>query len=449
MFKKLDRTLFSETLNMAWPAIVESFFVALAGIIDSAMVSSLGASAVAAVGLTQQPKNIGFAMFTAFNVSISALVARRRGEKKEKEANEILLTALIIVTLLSILMGIVFVVFADPIIRLCGSTADTQYMGVTYLRIIMGCMIFNVIQMAVNSAQRGSGKTRITMRTNLTSSAVNVVFNYLLIGGHLGFPALGITGAALATVLGTVVAAVMSLLSLFQKDSFVSIPYILAKRIRPKLRAVKDMIRIGYGIFLEQLLLRFGFMATALMAAKQGTAAMAAHQVGMNLLGLSFAFGDGLQQSAVALIGLSLGEGKPDKAKNYGHACRLFGAGISVLLAILYFFFSRSIFGIFFEEQEIIATGVNISYIIIVTVVFQIQQVIFSGSLRGAGDTLYTAIAGVISVSFIRTIVSYICCYWFHWGIIGIWCGVFADQCCRFIFMSIRFYSGKWTRIKI
>ncbi len=449
MFKKLDRSIFTETLNMAWPAVVESFFVALAGIIDSAMVSSLGASAVAAVGLTQQPRNIGFALFTAFNVSISALVARRRGEQKPKEANEILLTALIIVTVLSILMGAAFVVFADPIIRLCGSTADTQDMAVTYLCIVMGCMIFNIIQMAVNSAQRGSGKTRITMRTNLTSSAINVLFNYLLIGGHFGFPALGITGAAIATVLGTVVAAVMSLLSLFKKDSFVSLPYIIQNKLRPKMRALKDMVRIGYGIFLEQLLLRFGFMATALMAAKQGTAAMAAHQVGMNLLGLSFAFGDGLQQSAVALIGRSLGEAKPEKAKNYGHACRLFGATISVVLAILYFFFSRAVFGIFFEEQEIIAIGVSISYIIIVTVIFQIQQVIFSGSLRGAGDTLYTAIAGVISVSFIRTIVSYVCCYFFHWGIIGIWCGVLADQCCRFIFMSTRFYSGKWTRIKI
>ena len=82
------------TIDMAWPAIVESFFVAFAGLIDSLMVSSLGSYAVAAVGLTTQPKLLGLALFFALNVAISALVARRRGEKKQDSANEILLTAI-------------------------------------------------------------------------------------------------------------------------------------------------------------------------------------------------------------------------------------------------------------------------------------------------------------------------------------------------------------------
>ena len=76
------------TIDMAWPAIVESFFVAFAGLIDSLMVSSLGSYAVAAVGLTTQPKLLGLALFFALNVAISALVARRRGEKKQDSANE-------------------------------------------------------------------------------------------------------------------------------------------------------------------------------------------------------------------------------------------------------------------------------------------------------------------------------------------------------------------------
>ena len=69
----------------------------------------------------------------------------------------------------------------------------------------MGGMIFNCIQMGINSAQRGAGNTKITMRTNVTSNTINIILNYLLINGHFGFPALGIQGAALATVTGTVV----------------------------------------------------------------------------------------------------------------------------------------------------------------------------------------------------------------------------------------------------
>ena len=85
--KKYDKTIVKNTLNMAWPAIIESFFVAFAGLVDSYMVSALGASAVAAVGLTTQPKFMGFALFFALNVAVSALVARRRGENRQKEAN--------------------------------------------------------------------------------------------------------------------------------------------------------------------------------------------------------------------------------------------------------------------------------------------------------------------------------------------------------------------------
>mgnify|MGYP000787877996 FL=1 len=88
-------------------------------------------------------------------------------------------------------------------------------------------------------------------------------------------------------------------------------------------------------------------------------------------------------------------------------------------------------------------------HVIIFVVVFQICQVIYMGCLRGAGDTLYTAIASMISVTFIRTIVSYFCGYTLEWGIIGIWMGVLGDQVSRFIFATVRFKQGKWVRIKI
>ena len=92
--------------------------------------------------------------------------------------------------------------------------------------------------------------------------------------------------------------------------------------------------------------------------------------------------------------------------------------------------------------------GVRIMYVIILTVIFQISQVIYMGCLRGAGDTLYTA-ASTISVTLIRTVVSFVCGYVLGFGIIGIWMGVLGDQMSRFLFASIRFKSGKWTEIRI
>lgn len=448
-FFSYDKTIIKNVINMAWPAIIESFFVAFVGLVDSYMVSSLGSNAVAAVGLTTQPKFLGLSMFFALNVAVSALVARRRGEQRQDLANRILYTALIFIVIAAVLFSVTFVYFSDDIIRFCGSTPETHDLAVAYFQVIMGGMIFNCIQMGINSAQRGAGNTKITMRTNVTSNLVNVVGNYLLIGGHFGFPALGIRGAAIATVFGTVVASIMSIFSVMKPSGFISIPYIIKNKIRPAFTTFASIVKVGYSVFFEQVLMRVGFMATALMAANLGNDAMAAHQVGMNLMGLSFSFGDGLQSTAVALIGRSLGANDPDLAKEYGRTCRMIGAIIAVVLTFVYFFGARPLCSLFFEEEHIVELGVSILHVIIFVVIFQISQVIYMGSLRGAGDTLYTAVASTISVTFVRTFVSYFFGYVMNWGIAGIWLGVLGDQVSRFIFASIRFKAGKWVQIKI
>lgn len=446
---KYSKRTVKTALNMSIPAIIESFFVAFAGLVDSYMVSSLGSNAVAAVGLTAQPKFMGLAVFIAINVSLSALVARRYGQNERRNANTILLTAIVFIIALGAVLSAVLVALAPQIMDLCGSTPETHDGAVTYYRIIMGGMIFNCIQMGINSAQRGAGNVKITMITNVTSNTLNIIFNYFLINGHCGFPALGIKGAALATVLGTVVACVMSIISIMRPDFFVSIPYMIKERIHPSILAFKNIVKVGYSVFFEQILMRIGFMLTAVMAAKQGNAAMAAHQVGMNIMGLSFSFGDGLQAAAVALIGRSLGERKPEKAKEYGSACQMIGGIISVSLAVIYFFGAKWLMGLFFDEADIVAIGVGIMNIIIVTVLFQIRQVVYMGCLRGAGDTFYTAMASTVSVTLIRTVVSFVCGYTLGWGINGIWLGVLGDQLSRYILATVRFKQGRWTEIKI
>ncbi len=444
-----DRKGYRIAFQMAWPAVMESFFIALAGMVDSLMVSSMGAYAVAAVGLTMQPKFLGLCIFIATNVSVSALVARRKGEEDQKGANQVLLMALTFTLLVGTLISIICVAFADPIIRLCGANEDTQESSVLYFRIIMGGMMFNIISMAINASQRGAGNTRIAMRTNVTSNVVNMIGNYLLIQGNCGFPRLGIMGAALATVFGTVVACIMSILSLTPKDNFVSIRYIIRERVRITLEPAKNMAKIASSVFVEQVFMRIGFLTVSIMVAKLGTAAYAAHQVGMNVMNLSFSFGDGMQVAAVALCGRSLGEKKPELAKMYGTVCQRIGNMISVVLAILYLTCGSWYYHLFFVEPEIIAMGVQITKVLTIIALLQIAQVIYMGCLRGAGDVLFTTIASTLSITIIRPIFSYVLCYICGLGLVGIWLGIVCDQLSRFCLTTWRFKSGKWTKIKI
>ena len=443
------RAMMRRAFAVAWPAMAESFFVTLAGIIDTKMVSSMGSYAVAAVGLTAQPKFIGLTVFFGVNVAVSALVARRKGEQKQEEANAIFLTALWMVLALCAVTTVVFVALAPQMMRLAGSNADTHEAAVEYFRIIMGGMFFNVVTVVINSAQRGSGNTKLSMTTNLTSSVVNVVFNYLLIEGHLGFPAWGIRGAAIATVLGTVVSAGMALFSLFRLTSYIRIPLMLSKRMRPSRVHVKAIWQLTYNTSLENIAMRVGFMATALIAARLGTEEFAVHNIGMNILSLGFAFADGMQVAAIALTGQALGAGEKKEALDYGSICQRIGLGISVILALLLFVGGKWFFGLYFAEDHIVGMGVGISRYIMVIVLLQISQIIFTGCLRAAGDVRYTLLAALISVSCIRTVVTVVLVYGFRMGLDGVWLGILSDQLSRFLLMRRRFRQGKWVDIKI
>lgn len=442
--------LMKDAFRMAWPAVLESFFVSLAGMIDTMMVSSLGTAAVSSVGLTIQPKFIALTLFLAINVAISALVARRYGQKDKKNANEIFVTSIIFVIVACIIVSFASVAFADPIIKFCGSNPETHAGAVTYFIVIQAGMIFNVLSLAINAAQRGSGNTKIAMTTNVTSSIVNICFNYLLIEGHLGFPRLELFGAALATVLGTVVAFIMSLISILKKGSFISLGYIIKEKIRPSFAAFKTTLSLSNNFFIENLVMRIGFLVTSILAAGLGTDAFAAHQVGMNILSLSFSFGDGMQVAAVALIGQSLGRKEKKLAKTYGSICQMMGLAMGVVIMIIMIFFGKDVFSLFFKETHVIDMGILISYFIAAITIFQISQIVYAGCLRGAGDARYTLFGSLVSVAIIRSVVTLALVGGiFDLGLTGIWIGIFSDQFARFLFFTIRYHKGQWVDINI
>ncbi len=443
------KSMTRRAIAVAWPAVMESFFIALAGMIDTMMVAELGSYAVAAVGLTGQPKFIGLTLFIGINVAVSALVARRKGEQNRQEANEITLTALLLTVALCAVISVLFVILTPQMMTLAGSNADTHEAAVEYFRIIMGGLFFNVITMVINAAQRGSGNTRLAMTTNLVSSGVNVVFNYLLIKGRFGFPAWGIRGAAIATVLGTAVAAVMAITSLFRRSSYVRIPLMKQWKLRFTRRCAKSIWHLASSTSLENLAMRVGFLATALIAARLGTEEFAAHNVGMNLLGLGFSFADGMQVAAVALAGESLGAGEKEKAKMQGSICQRIGFFISVMLSLILLFGGRWIYSLYFREAQIIEMGVMVSRFMVVIVLLQISQVIFTGCLRAAGDVRYTLTVALISVTGIRTLATLLLVGIFHLGLAGVWLGILSDQVSRFLLMRRRFRQGKWVDLKI
>lgn len=442
-----EKRIVKDVLNVAWPSVLESFFVNLAGTVDTIMVGTVGSHAIAAVGLTIQPKFLGLALFLSLNVAVSAIVARRKGEGDRESANRVVRMLLLGTIGLTLLLSAAFILLADPLIHLMGSKPDTHEYAVEYLRIIMGGLVFSTVSLVLNAAQRGAGNTRIAMTTNLISNTVNVVFNYLLIGGKFGFPALGIRGAAIATVLGTVCACALSIRSVLHKDGFVYLGAVkgwMADRAN-----IRSLLNVGSSAFVEQICLRVGFLLFSMTVAYLGTTELAAHQIGSNMMSMSFSIGDGFSVASVTLIGQSLGRKRPDMAKIYGSVCQKCGLVCAFFIALIYFFFGKNIFALYTEDRVILEYGVTIMRILSIMLFFQIEQVVQFGCLRGAGDTRFTAFVSLISVACIRPGLSWLLCYPLGMGLLGAWLGTFGDQLVRFTMSFIRFRKGRWTQLEL
>ena len=429
--------------------MVEQFLVSLVSLVDTMMVGVLGAYAISAIGLCGQPKFITLVPFFSLNVGLSAVISRRKGEGDRAGANRAMLFGLKLAVFLGLVLGLLGVRFSRQILLFAGAAPDTIDAAQSYFDIIVGGMVFNVLSLVINAAQRGVGNTRIAMRTNLTSNLVNLVLNYCLIGGHLGFPALGVKGDAIATVSGTVVACAMSFASILKPDRYLFLGYGSRESRRVDKKTTSALWRVSSASLVEQLFLRIGFMTYAILMARLGTIAFAAHQIGMNILSLSFAVGKGISIAVVALVGQSLGEGRPDMARLYGHLCQKLGLLFSVTMALVYTIFGKAIYAAFSSDSRILGYGERIMALLSLIVVLQVSQVIFSGCLRGSGDTRSVAMVALVSVAFIRPFCGWLFTYPLALGLMGGWMGLLLDQFMRFLLTFFRFRGGKWLTIKL
>ena len=439
--------LIAQTLKVAWPAMLESFMVCIVGIVDTMMVGSLGPSAIAAVGLTTQPKFIALAIFLSLNVAVSSVVARRVGERDRTGANKVVSSALIITIVLTAIMSVAFVEFAPLIVSLLGGEPDASALAVEYISVIIGGLIFTTITLTINAAQRGAGNTKIAMRTNLVSNAVNVVFNYLLIGGNFGFPELGVRGAAIATVIGSVCACVMAVGSLLHKNAFL---YIFDRsHFGIDRKSIPAIMKIGSSSLAEQLFMRIGFLIYAITVASLGTNAFAAHQIGMHICMLSYSLGEGLSFAAIALVGKSLGEKRADLAKIYGTLCQHIGFTCSCVLSVFFILSGEHMFRLFTSEPAVLEYASSLMLILCLVTFFQIAGVVYSGCLRGAGDSFYIALVSLVSIGVVRPLGSWILCYPMGLGLTGAWLGFTIDLSLRYLLTTRRFHSNKWASIEV
>jgi len=431
---------------IVWPVFVEVLLGALFGMVDMMMVGKIPgdtAAAVSAVGMTNQPMFLGLSLIQALNVGGTAIIARYFGAKKYNRMGSILKHVMILAMVFCVTpTAILMLIFAPEILSLLGGDATVINVGVDYFRIVTIGFIFQSLSFTVTAALRGIGETKTPMKNNIIANSCNVLGNAILIYGMFGFPALGVTGAAIATAASNLIAMVLNVRYILSGKSILKLDF--KEKFEFRVEVMHDLVRIGIPTALEQLALRFGVIMFLKIVSGLGNNVYAAHQIALNVLSLSYSPAQAFGITASSLMGQSLGAKNEKLAERYTKMCQRIGLTLAIMMSASIYFGATFLAGMYTDNVEIIQNTV-----IAFVQPFQSHQLITSGALRGAGDTVWPLIAIFIGSCVIRLSVGYVFVNFFGWGLAGAWYAVFIDQFIRDMIILLRFRSGRWKNIRI
>lgn len=434
-------------LELAWPAIVGNLLQTLVSMVDLIMVGGLGAAAVASVGLGGQMMWFSNALMVAVSVGTTALVARSMGAGEKKEAEHILIQSFLLVLSLSVFLTIFWVVSAEKLLLLIGATEEVAELGGTYIRAVFICTPSIFFIFVAEGALRGAGDTKTPMKVGVTMNLLNVVMNYILIFGKLGFPVLGVKGAGIATGLSFVWASLAYVVIFFSRKFVLTISW--RDRFSFNRETVNRILRIGIPTGIQRIVMSGSMIVYVSIIAGFGTTALAAHQIGLRVESLSYMPGFGFAVAATTLVGQNLGAKNPGRAEKSGWESAKLCAVFMGIMGAFMIIFARKMAFLFVSDPEVVELAAW--YLRIVAVSEPSLALIFTimGGLQGAGDTRYPLYISVFGLWLFRIPLAYVLGITWGWGALGAWTAMTIDTFVRSGLYVHRFKTGKWKEITV
>lgn len=439
-------------LLLAAPVVARMILQMLVGLADVAMVGRISPQAISAVGMGNQLLFLAIGVVTAFTIGTTALVARMVGAGKPEEAATYARQSLVLTFATGLLMGIVGFLGAEQIIRfmLVASEVpdpDIIRLGTTYVRIVAISAPLTFVMMNCNAILQGAGNMKTPLYIMGFANVLNVTLDYLLIFGIGFFPELGVAGAAIATSLAKNLAALMAIIYLFSSLSPIRLR--LGDSYRPEMQRIRDILDIGIASAVEQLLRSSGQMVFTMLVAGLGAIALAANQVIMTVMSISFMPGFGFGLAATTLVGQNLGAQQPERAERSGYVASNLAAVFMTCVGVMFFFASHQIAGLFTTDAAVqLAAGDNIKILAISQPALAFVMVL-AGALRGAGDTKWVMFVTLVGTWGSRVIIGWFLGIHLGLGLRGVWIAMVLDNLIRAALLVTRYRGGQWKFIRV
>lgn len=289
--------------------------------VDTAMCGRLeeAPTALAALGFASQVVFLLMVVMMGLTVGTVAFVARAHGAGDRDRARHVLRQSTVLTVWVSAAVALAGNALAGPLLRALGASDAAVAAGLAYLRPLLSGAVFYYLTILLGGALRAVGNTRLPFLVALGSNAVNIFLNYCLILGHLGFPRLGVTGAAISTVASYAVNVAVTATAL-RRGAVPALHVSLRWWSRIDTALARALFRVGFPAALDMLILNVAFLSIVGMLGRIDELAVAAHGIGLRIQSLAFVPGLAISQATGAMVGNALGAGSPADARQVARA---------------------------------------------------------------------------------------------------------------------------------
>lgn len=438
----LKKAIFLLAVPMILELIMESTFA----VVDIYFVGKLGPSAVATVGLTETYLFLLYSIAMGLSMAVTAIVARRIGEKNKEEAGKAAIQSIFLALLCSIPFSVAGIFFAKDLLTIMGGDAWAIEHGYVYTQWMLGGNGIIVLLFVINAIFRGGGDAAIAMRVLWIGNGINILLVPMLINGFGPIPALGIQGAAIATSIGRGIGVVIQLWSLFK----------IGKHIRVKVsqiywdsKVILNIVKTSMGGVGQMIVSMTSWIFLMRILADVGSEAVAGSTIALRIMMFTILPAWGLSNAAATLVGQNLGAGHADRAESAVWKIGMYNMIFLVGVSVVYFLYHDTLMKIFTDDSRVIAIGgewlriLSYSYFVYGWWMVSVQ------AFNGAGDTNTPTKINIVFFWLIQIPL----CYWLainlNWQHSGVFWGVFISETSVGLFTLWLFSRGGWKNVKV
>ena len=409
-------------LALAGPVVLAEVGWVMMGIVDTIIVGPLGPAAIGSVG-------IGSILFLALAIfgmglllGLDTLVSHAYGAGRLDECHRWLLHGI----LLSLIGAPVLTAVALVGILLLpswGFPPEVLSLTVPYLHVITWSLLPLLLYASFRRYLQALGIVAPITFALVTANLINAVAAWALVYGHLGLPAMGTTGSAVATLISRIYLAAVLLAAVvwYDRQHHISLFTITW---RPKKRSLVRLLRLGLPAA-TQVMLELGvFAAASALAGRLDPVSLASHQIALNLASLTFMVPLGVASAGAVRVGHAIGRRDAQAASRSGWVALILGAGFMSTAALIFIAVPRPLIGMFTSNEAVLAMGRRLLLVAAMFQLFDGLQGVSTGVLRGLGDTRTPMLSNLAGHWLLGLPVGYALCFWWGWGVVGLWIGL-------------------------